>query len=97
MQKHKTEGWKSKSLNKECRTEKFTRQKRNYMHDNSCVARWRLCGHTKEYPHPSAALIGMAGHNALITDYREFLLRQWEEVERGDTNLGIPRSTSFAM
>lgn len=73
---------------KECRTEKFTLQKLNYMHYNPCVARWQLCEHTFQYPHSSAAFYEHGRRdNDLLKDYRAFLLlmRQWEEEEERRT------------
>ena len=49
----KHELWQGTFDVKECRTEKFTLQKLNYMHYNPCVERWRLCGHTFRYRHSS--------------------------------------------
>ena len=70
---------------KECRTEKFILQKLNYMHFNPCAPRWRLCEHTYEYGHSSAAFYEMGKRdNPLLRDYRDFLpvLLENEENER---------------
>ncbi len=82
----KHELWQGTFDVKECRTEKFTLQKLNYMHYNPCVERWRLCEHTVEYPHSSAAFYEHGKcTNDLLKDYRVFLLlltQLWEEEEQ---------------
>lgn len=39
---------------KECRTEKFIRQKLNYIHKNPCSGKWNLAEPFWNYPHSSA-------------------------------------------
>ena len=82
----KHELWQGTFDVKECRTEKFTLQKLNYMHYNPCVKRWRLCKHITDYPHSSAAFYEQGIRtNDLVKDYRTFLvllMRQWEEEEQ---------------
>lgn len=82
----KHELWQGTFDVKECRTEKFTLQKLNYMHYNPCVERWRLCEHTVDYLHSSAAFYEHGKRtNDLLKDYRMFLLllmRQSEDEKR---------------
>lgn len=70
---------------KECRTEKFILQKLNYMHQNPCVERWRLCRHSYDYHHSSAAFYEMGNRsNVFLKDYRDYLatLLELEEKEQ---------------
>ncbi len=39
---------------KECRTERFLRQKLNYIHKNPCSGKWNLAERFWDYPHSSA-------------------------------------------
>ena len=39
---------------KECMTEKFIRQKLNYIHLNLCSGKWKLAVCPEDYPHSSA-------------------------------------------
>jgi hypothetical protein len=59
------------------------------------VERWRLCEHTFEYPHSSAAFYEHGKRdNKLLKDYREYLLllRKWEEEEeQGHKPDALPR------
>ena len=81
----KHELWQGTFDVKECRTEKFTLQKLNYMHYNPCVDRWQLCESPVSYPHSSSAFYEHGKRNNLVKDYREYLLllRQWEEEGQG--------------
>lgn len=91
----KHELWQGSFDVKECRTEKFTLQKLNYMHYNPCVQRWQLCAHTFQYPHSSASFYEQGQRtNNLLKDYREFLLLVqvlWEKEEEGPKTRCSPR------
>ena len=39
---------------KECRNNKFIKQKLDYMHDNPCKGVWKLVANVVDYPHSSA-------------------------------------------
>jgi REP element-mobilizing transposase RayT len=39
---------------KECRTDKFVKQKLDYLHSNPCRGKWNLAANYWEYPHSSA-------------------------------------------
>lgn len=50
----KHEEWEDSFDWKECRTNKFMKQKLDYMHDNPCRGKWNLVEDVTEYVHSSA-------------------------------------------
>ena len=50
----KHEVWEDSFDWKECRTNKFMKQKLDYMHDNPCRGKWNLVTDVTEYKHSSA-------------------------------------------
>ncbi len=85
----KHEIWQGTFDVKECYGEKFILQKLNYMHQNPCTERWKLCKEPVDYEHSSALFyeVGMQG-KFIIRDYRDFLsvLLDLEEQQRVQTD-----------
>lgn len=70
----KHEVWKDAFDAKECRTDVFTFQKLQYIHNNPCAGKWRLAKSIIDYPH-SSALFYITGKQGIypVEDYQEFL------------------------
>jgi hypothetical protein len=70
----KHEVWKDAFDAKECRTDDFTYQKLQYIHNNPCTGKWNLAKTIIDYPH-SSAFFYITWKNGIypVKDYREFL------------------------
>jgi REP element-mobilizing transposase RayT len=57
---------------KDCRSNEFTWQKLNYMHNNPCVGKWHLAANPLEYMHSSAKLY-LTGEQGIypVTNFME--------------------------
>jgi REP element-mobilizing transposase RayT len=78
----KHEVWESSFDCKECRTEKFVFQKLQYIHHNPCSGKWKLVRCPLDYPYSSISFY-ISGKQGIypVTDYRQYLMKQYEEME----------------
>lgn len=57
---------------KDCRSNEFTWQKINYMHNNPCTGKWQLANNPIEYTHSSARLYLTGVHGIYaVTNFME--------------------------
>lgn len=69
----KHEVWQGTFDVKECRTEKFILQKLNYIHNNPCSGKWKLCDKPYQYPHSSARFYDGDKRGYKVKDYLDVL------------------------
>jgi REP element-mobilizing transposase RayT len=58
---------------KQCRTKKFILQKLNYIHNNPCSGKWKLCNKPYEYAHSSARFYNGEKNGYKVKDYLDIL------------------------